>query len=154
DVFAFSIWGDRLPALPPHLGISKHAEYGSSQAGCNLHPLLYVLNVGGALGFVRDREIIPHSSPADSDAQLKGSPFEIVDIIIRWNGGVSGEKVSCWVDTVEIVLRAEVEEVEQTDSLAATAVLIVEQFAEGIGVERNFELRATGALDRVFRFCR
>ena len=107
------------------------------------------LDVGGSQGVVGLGEVVSHARAADFEAELVSAALELADVLVGRRLRVAGEVVAGGVDGVEVVLGAEVEQLEQRKARTGAGVVerVEQELVKGKGVEADFEARPAGAMD-------
>src|SRR5207237_6446269 len=116
-------------------------------------PFLDVLHVGRPRSLFGRGKIVPHAGAADVEPKLKRPPLEVVEKrVARWLG-IAGKEIARRIDGVKILLGAVFEQFYEGHSLAAHLGVIVERFAERIGIQTRLELRSGESRDRSLGRC-
>ena len=91
----------------------EDAKNRGAHLGGGFDPVLGPLHVDRAGGFVSLGEVVADAGAADGQAQLVRAALEGGDVGIGRHLRVTGEEVSRRIDRVEIVVGAEVQQVEE-----------------------------------------
>ena len=151
DLLALRVASGRLPVLDGRLRAGEDADDRRAETSGDLDPFLCQPHALGTHRLVGDGEVVAHAGAADDDAAIVRVTLHPVQITIGWCFWIAGEEIAGEVHSLDVMLRAEIAHAEKINAFAGVLHVFVEQFEEGIGVERRLEQGAAAALDRGLR---